>query len=190
MSRLHLRRPSTGLVLAAIALFVALGGGAYAATSDTKTDKKIAKKAAKNYFNGHIGGASVSHANTAASANSATNATQLGGQPASSFESSGNIMFASVATSATGATVVRGQGATGAGRIATGAFFVTFNRPIAGCTWLATYGVTGDGGSGSLFVTVEGRNFSTAPNDVEVRERTDAGAQTDGAGFHIEVLCP
>jgi hypothetical protein len=59
-----------------VALFVALGGGAYAATSsDTKADKKIAKKAAKSYFNGHIGGASVSHANTAGSATSATSAT-------------------------------------------------------------------------------------------------------------------
>jgi hypothetical protein len=75
MRRSLLKRPSPGLVLACVALFVALGGGAYAATSsDTKADKKIAKKAAKSYFNGHIGGASVSHANTAGSANSATNA--------------------------------------------------------------------------------------------------------------------
>jgi hypothetical protein len=59
-----------------VALFVALGGGAYAATSsDTKSDKKIAKKAAKAYFNGHIAGASVSHANTAGSATNATTAT-------------------------------------------------------------------------------------------------------------------
>jgi hypothetical protein len=71
-----LRRPSPGLVLACVALFVALGGGAYAATSsDTKSEKKIAKKAAKAYFNANIGGASVSHANTANSATNATNAT-------------------------------------------------------------------------------------------------------------------
>jgi hypothetical protein len=63
-------------VLACVALFVALGRGAYAATSsDTKSEKKIAKKAAKAYFNANIGGASVSHANTANSATNATNAT-------------------------------------------------------------------------------------------------------------------
>lgn len=76
MRRSLLKRPSPGLILACVALFVALGGGAYAATSsDKKTDKKIAKKAAKSYFKGHIGGASVSHANTANSATNATNAT-------------------------------------------------------------------------------------------------------------------
>ena len=95
MRRSLLKRPSPGLVLACVALFVALGGGAYAATSsDKKTDKKIAKKAAKSYFNGHITGASVSHADTAGSANSAssatnannaTNASKLGGQPASAY---------------------------------------------------------------------------------------------------------
>ncbi len=99
-------------------------------------------------------------------------------------------MFATVATSATGATVVRGRGATGAGRLLPGVYFVSFNRPIAGCTWIATYGVTDDAGSGSLFVTVEGRDFTNFPNDVEVRERNDAGVATDGSGFHIEVLCP
>jgi hypothetical protein len=76
MRRSLMKKPSPGVVLACVALFVALGGGAYAATSsDTKTDKKIAKKAAKSYFNGHIAGASVSHASTAGSATSATNAT-------------------------------------------------------------------------------------------------------------------
>jgi hypothetical protein len=70
------KRISPGTAIGLVALFVALGGGAYAATSsDTKQDKKIANKAAKSYFNGHIGGASVSHASTAGSANSATNAT-------------------------------------------------------------------------------------------------------------------
>jgi hypothetical protein len=75
MRRSLLKRPSPGLIVGLVALFVALGGGAYAATSDNKTDKKIAKKAAKAYFNANIGGASVSHATTANSATSATNAT-------------------------------------------------------------------------------------------------------------------
>ena len=61
---------------------------------------------------------------------------------------------------------------------------------VAGCTWIATYGVTNDGGSVGDFVTVEGRNFTASPNDVEVRERDITGAAVDGAGFDIEVLCP
>jgi cytochrome bd-type quinol oxidase subunit 2 len=71
-----LRRPSAALVLSSVALFMALGGGAYAAaSSDSKQDKKIANSAAKAYFNLHIAGASVSDANFAKTAGSATNAT-------------------------------------------------------------------------------------------------------------------
>jgi hypothetical protein len=69
MRESRLRRPSPALILSSVALFMALGGGAYAASSDNKTDKKIANSAAKTYFNNHIGGASVSHANTANTAN-------------------------------------------------------------------------------------------------------------------------
>jgi hypothetical protein len=75
MSKSRLRRPSPALIIASIALFMALGGGAYAATSsDSKQDKKIASAAAKNYFKKHIGSASVSHANTANSSNTANSA--------------------------------------------------------------------------------------------------------------------
>ena len=76
MRKSLLRRPSAALVLSSVALFMALGGGAYAAaSSDSKQDKKIANSAAKVYFNHHIAGASVSHANFAKTAGSATNAT-------------------------------------------------------------------------------------------------------------------
>src|ERR1700733_10564585 len=69
MSKSLLRRPSAALVLSSVALFLALGGGAYAAaSSDTKQDKKIANSAAKAYFNHHIAGASVSRANFAKTA--------------------------------------------------------------------------------------------------------------------------
>ena len=76
MRKSLLRRPSAALVLSSVALFLALGGGAYAAaSSDSKQDKKIANTAAKAYFNHHIARASVSHANSANTAASATNAT-------------------------------------------------------------------------------------------------------------------
>jgi hypothetical protein len=110
-----------------VALFVALGGGAYAATSsDNKTDKKIANKAAKSYFNGHISSASVSHANTANSAtsatnatnatnaNTATNATQLGGQPASAYATATPLAI-TAATLQNSWTQASGFGATAQG---------------------------------------------------------------------------
>jgi len=76
MRKSLLRRPSAALVLSAVALFMALGGGAYAAgSSDSKQDKKIADSAARAYFNQHIAGASVSHAHFAQTASSAIHAT-------------------------------------------------------------------------------------------------------------------
>lgn len=193
MSRFRPRRPSAALVISIVALVMALGGTAYAGitlgknsvgTKQLKNNAVTTKKIKKGAVTGsklNLKGVTV------------PNSAQLGGQPASAYQTTASLMFASVATSNTGATVVRGRGATGAGRLGTGVYFVTFNRPIAGCTWLATYGVTNDGGSGPFFVTVEGRNFTNSPNDIEVRERDAAVAtapQTDGSGFHIEVLCP
>jgi hypothetical protein len=99
MRKSLLRRPSPALVVSAIALFVALSGGAYAAaSSDSKQDKQIANSAAQAYFNHHIAGASVSHAssaNTAASATNATNASNasdLGGQPASAYMPASHVI--------------------------------------------------------------------------------------------------
>ncbi len=79
MRKALLRRPSAGLVVSIIALVMAMSGVSYAASKDNKKDKKIANAAAKAYFNSHIGSASV------ANATAATNASQLGGVPASGY---------------------------------------------------------------------------------------------------------
>jgi hypothetical protein len=203
MRRSLLKRPSPGLVLAVVALFVALGGGAYAATSsDNKTDKKIAKSAAKSYFNANIGGASVSHANTANSATSATNATNatnastaananaLGGQPPSAYEQASNILTAVVTNNGTTATVVRGSSGVTATRTGTGAVWVHMGRDVSNCTWIATQGnpastfVPGD------FATVRGNTSISggSVNDVFVVTYSTTGSQVD-ANFHLLVIC-
>jgi hypothetical protein len=207
MRRFRPGRPSPALVVSIIALVAALGGTSYAAFSLPK--HSVGSKQLKNNAvtqskikNGAVTGSkmnfagvtvpSANHANSATNATNATNAgnaTRLGGQPASAYQPSGNVLFASVNTSATTATVVRGRGATGAGRIGTGIYFVSFNRNILGCTWLGTYGVTDTGASGALNLTVEGRG-TTTPNDVEIRIRNSAGTPTEGVGFHLSVFCP
>jgi hypothetical protein len=92
MQRGSLRAPSPALVISLIALFVALGGTAYAATSlpansvGTRQLKKGAVTAAKI-----ARGVKVKNATNAATAQNATyaktarNATALGGYPASYF---------------------------------------------------------------------------------------------------------
>jgi hypothetical protein len=73
--------PSPAFVISVIALFLAVGGGAFAAakSSDTKQDKKIAKKIAKKTVKKLAPKLSVKHADTAdlaLEANSADNASK------------------------------------------------------------------------------------------------------------------
>jgi len=80
-------RPSPAIVVAVVALVAALAGTAIAGPTATtsiskKSVKKTAKKEAAKYFDANIGGASVASAD---SASSADNASQLGGQSPSTF---------------------------------------------------------------------------------------------------------
>jgi hypothetical protein len=109
------RLPSPALVISAIALIVAVGGGTFAfAISDNAKDKKIAKQQANKQITSRAPGLSVSHAENATNATNATNASHadnaanatnagnadtVGGQPASAFE--GKAMWAEVAPDGT-----------------------------------------------------------------------------------------
>jgi len=73
------RLPSPAIVISAIALIVAVGGGSFAIASlNSGKVKRIAKKAANKQITKRAPGLSVSHANSANTANSATNATNAG----------------------------------------------------------------------------------------------------------------
>ena len=212
-------RPFPATVVALIALFVALGGIGYAATkigtSDIKngavTAKKLHRKAVrtKKIKNDAVNGNKVldnsltgnnidestlgpvpnaSHANNADHADNADNAQNLGGTPPSGFQSS--LRWAVVSANAGGASVVRGN-ATGAGRISTGNYFVSFQPDIRNCAYVATDGDTTAGVGPPGEISVEQRNGANA-TDVEVRHYNSAGALADygsGDGFHIIVIC-
>ncbi len=129
---------------------------------------------------------SASHANNA---NQATNAGNLGGIPASGFQRS--LRWAVVRANSGGASVVRGN-ATGASRLGTGQYIVSFQPDIRDCAYVATNGDTaaGIGQPGEISVEQQASNNST---DVEVRHYDPAGNQVDysgSSGFHIIVICP
>ncbi len=109
------------------------------------------------------------------------------GKTDGSIQKSGDLLFATVAPATAAATIVRGRGATSVTRIGTGFYAVTFNRDITGCSWLATYGPPDNAGVGALWATVRGR---PSGSELGVVLRNDAGAQADGNGFHVAVLCP
>jgi hypothetical protein len=75
------RRPSASLVVAMLALIVAVGGGSYAVALNKK-DKKVIRKVANGQITKRYKGLSVGHAT---SADSASNASTLGGIPPSGY---------------------------------------------------------------------------------------------------------
>jgi hypothetical protein len=195
--RIRASRPSPAIVVAILALVAAVAGTAVAEVATTarldKKEKKQVKKIAKKQINKLAPGLSVAHADTADTADNATNAqnaqnaSRLGGTSAGAYQQESDLLFATVAPAGVNPAIVRGRGATAVTRVNPGAFNVRFNRVVTGCTWLATYGFSGNGSVDPLFAAVRG---TASNNVVEVVIFDDTGAQVDGLGFHVEVLCP
>lgn len=194
MHRFRPKRPSPALVVAVVALAAALTGTAVAEMATTarldrvekkqtrKIAKKIAAKISKRQANRQI-----TRRAPGLSVASAADAASLGGSPAGSYQGKADLLSATVAPANAAATVLRGRGATAVTRVAPGFYGVTFNRDVTGCTWTATYGQPNNAGVNALWATVRGR---PSPNEVGVVLRDQAGAQQDGNGFHLLVLCP
>ena len=115
------------------------------------------------------------------------NAASLGGTPASSYQKTGDLLFATVAPANAGAAIVRGRGAVSVIRQKAGSYRVVFNRDITGCTWLATYGQPNDSFVDARWATVRGRDV---PTQIGVVLRDQNGAEVDGVGFHVAAFCP
>jgi hypothetical protein len=97
-------------------------------------------------------------------------------------------LFAAVDADSTGASVLRGAGATGAARDAVGEFDVTFDRDVSDCVYVATLSDNADQDppAGEIAAALES---ATA---VEVRTYNSAGVLADPAdddGFQLAVHC-
>jgi hypothetical protein len=81
----------------------------------------------------------------------------------------------------------RGFGIVSVQKITTGAYFLTFDREVAECIWVATIGSPGDvSASKPGEITVNGI-FNT-PNAIGVATYDSAGVPEDRA-FHVAVHC-
>lgn len=176
-------------VIAAVALFVALGGTALAALErNSVTSKQIKNESVKgkDIRDGQVRGAEVAEETLS----SVPDAQALGTLPASAFQRS--VRWAVVDASATGATVVRGN-ATAAGRANMGQYFVSFAPDISGCAFIATNGAVGVASSPAGEVSVESASTQDPTTTVEVRYRNSAGSAADYTagpdGFHVAVIC-
>ena len=179
-------RQSPAMVVAMLALLVSLGGVSYAATkigtSQIKNGAVTTPKLHKNAVaTGKIQNAAVTADKIAGGAVTADKIA------AGVIPTTPVVLFATVAPASAAAVIVRGSGATAISRIGVGYYAVTFNRSVAGCTWLATYGQPDNTGVDALWATIRGGSDAT---QVRVVLRDATGAQADGDGFHVGVLCP
>ena len=189
------RVPSPALVISVIALVVAIGGGTFAiASSDSKQDKKIAKKV----VNKLAPNLSVKHATTAAAAtraDTAGNADALGGAPAGAYESRAQWALVDKA----GTILAQSGGVTIDTTFAgVGLYYLGFgrslaNRPVSVVPHYGDGGLTGDasatvcGGNsvpgGFDCASVSGVND---PNHLLVRLQSSTG--TDAPfGFYVTI---
>ena len=201
MDRIKRARPSPAMVVALISLFVALSGVAWAANtigSGDVIDNSLVSADLKNgaavqsldVVNDSLTGADVKEATLG----KVPNADKLDGLDSSAFAA--NLWAVAgfgmpTPTNPTGFDLMRGHGATTAGRISSGVFFVRFNRNITDCGYVASAGDLADSSAPTLLATVEQRNASANPNDVVVRT-FNSGSPIDpalGDGFHVAVFC-
>jgi hypothetical protein len=196
-----LRRPSPALVVALIALFVSLGGVSFGAavlitgkqikdgtvgTRDLKNNDVRGKDVRTNTLTGKD--IKESRLGKVPSAGNADNATQLGGVSATSYARTADIVHATVNTSATGGTIVRGRGATAVSRISAGFYAVTFNRDVSNCTWQATAGRSTVTGVSDFNATPRGVTGGSV-NQIGVVVWNQAGNQLDGPTFFLTAFC-
>jgi hypothetical protein len=174
-----------------------VGGAAQAGptTAAGKLSKSKVKKIAIKQINKAAPGLSVAsaqNADTAEHADTAADASNLGGSPPGAFQPT--VRWAVVEATNAGASVVRGN-ATGARRVGVGQYVVSFAPDIRDCAYVATNGDIGAGFGHEGEIDV-GQFASNNATDVLAVHTSSAGATTDygslpgeGDGFHIAVLC-
>jgi hypothetical protein len=101
--------------------------------------------------------------------------------------SSATPLFAVVDGRATPPTIVRGAHATGASRFSPGKYFVTFDRNVRACAYVATIGLhTAVGSELPGFITTVAANADV--NAIGVTTDDTTGAAADRS-FHVQVIC-
>jgi len=203
MDRIKRARPSPAMVVALISLFVALSGVAYAANtvgSGDVIDNSLLSQDLKDGFavksvdvvNDSLTGADIAESTLG----KVPNADKLDGLDSSAFAR--NLWAVAgfgtpTVSNPTGFQLFRGHGATGAERVTTGVFSVSFGRDITGCGYVASSGDMADSSAPPQFATVEQRNATSNPNDVVVRTLTSGSLTPSdpalGDGFHLAVFC-
>ena len=179
MTRFRRFLPSPAMAVALLALFMAMGGSAYALviTSGSIKNNTIRSVDVRNRAltgtdmrSNRVGGGAIKE-------------SSLGPVP-SAFVAHGSARFAVVNA---GGQSVRGRGITSAARTAEGRYQVIFEADIRGCGYYATIGgptAAAPPDNGQITVSALGSNV----NGVDIRT-TGANGVEANKPFHLVVLC-
>jgi hypothetical protein len=179
MARIRRLIPSPAMAVALVALFMAMGGSAYAlvVTSGSIKNNTIRSVDVRN------GGLSGKDVRSDGLGGRAIKESTLGTVP-SALVTAGSTHFAVV----TGAgQQVRARGTTSAARTAEGRYQVIFDRDVRGCAYYATIGgptAAAPPDNGQITVSSLGSNV----NGVDIRT-TGANGNDANKPFHLLVLC-
>lgn len=194
LKRISRRLPSPALVIACVALFVALGGSAYALTAGSITSREIKDGTIRNvdFKRGTLRGQEFKRDSLGGGA---IKEEALDGSKIPEVARAVNARVAATAEQATGLTLRVTVGADGARsndrgvatttKLATGSYQVIFDRDVRGCVPVATLvqaeaaPVTGEIAVAPLRDNVNGIHVATADSD---------GREADRA-FHLLVSC-
>ena len=185
----RLRAPSPAMVVALVALFVSLGGSAYAVATIGSDDIINGSIRNRDFKDGTLRGNEAKPDGFGPNAikeqsldSSKFNAARIGKVTAATLAD--GISRHGVISSAGG--VVRGRGITSAARSSDGQYQVIFDVDVRGCTYFATLGDESASapGTGQISVTSAAANV----NGVRVVTRNSAG-EAENRSFHVIVSC-
>jgi hypothetical protein len=171
--------PSPSMLVALAALFVALGGSAYAAIVVTGHNIRNGTVEGSDIKNGALASRDMKHDSIGGVA---ILESRLKTVP-SAAQADGLTRFAVVTNAG---ALTRGRNAASATRTGEGRYQVVFDRDVRSCAYFATLGDTGAANPPSGQIGTS--SMATNPNGVEVRT-TDASGTAADRPFHLIVPC-
>jgi hypothetical protein len=182
----RLRAPSPAMVVALIALFVSLGGSAYAVATIGSDDIINGSIRNRDFKDGTLRGQEAKRDGFGGGAikESTLDATKIKQVPSAVAAVTAEGVRHAVISNV-GATV-RARGATSSARVGPGVYEVIFDRDVRGCVYAATLGDESAAGPGNGQISVT--SAASNVNGVRVRTRNSQG-NDDDRSFHLIVSC-
>lgn len=180
----HLRAPSPAMVVALVALFVALGGSAYAVATIDSADIVNGSIRNRDFKDGTLRGNEAKKDGFGPNAikEQSLDASKLKQVPSAAIADGVNRH---AVISNVGAAV-RGRGVASSAHAAQGQYQVIFDRDVRACVYSATLGDESAAGAGSGQISVT--SLAANVNGVRVVTRNSAGDFADRS-FHLIVSC-